>query len=148
MTPPIPYAPGALRVFLVAQEDLTALVPAASVTTRDVPDPIRGPFVTLRGVGGSGDDPLLRTPTVQVDAWAPSLEILGGTTDPEEVAWDIAAMAGQLIGRARNISFRGSAWSGHWRTGIVTAIDKTRGPDQPIYRATIRVDLKMRAART
>ncbi|MEU1432130.1 hypothetical protein ABZ412_34190 [Nocardia sp. NPDC005746] len=147
MSAPIPFAPGAARVFLVGQAAFTALVPAASVTTRDVPDPIRGPFVTLRGMGGSGDDPMLRTPTVQLDAWAPSLEILGGTTDPEEVAWDIAAMAGQLLGRARNIPFCGSAWSGHWRTGILTAVDKTRGPDQLIFRATIRVDLKMRAAR-
>lgn len=146
----IPFAPGAVRLFLVAQPRFIALVPAAAVTTRDVPDPITGPYVTLRAVGtaGSGDDPILRAPIIQIDAWVPPIEIIGGTTDPEEVAWDIAAMAGELVGKARAQEFRGCGWSGRWKHGVITAVDKTRGPDQPIFRATVRVEVKMRAPRS
>lgn len=150
MNTPIPFAPGAVRLFLIGQPEFTALVPAESVTTRDVPDPITGPYVTLRavGTGSSGDDPMLRAPIIQIDAWVPPIEIIGGSTDPEEVAWDIAAMAGQLIGKARAQEFRGSAWNGKWKTGVITAVDKTRGPDQLIFRATVRVEIKLRAARS
>lgn len=145
---PIPFAPGGVRVFLIAQPEFTALVPATSVTTREAPDPITGPYVTIRAPGNVGVDPMLRSPLIQVDAWVPKLEILGGTTDPDEVAWDIAAMAGQLLGRARPQDFRGSAWTARWTDGPITGLDKTRGPDQPLYRATVRVELKMRAARS
>jgi hypothetical protein len=148
MTAPIPFAPGAVRLFLVNQPAFTALVPAASVSTRDAPDPITGPFVTIRAPGNVGVDPLLRSPLIQIDAWVPKLEILGGTKDPEEIAWDIAAMAGQLLGRVRSQEFRGSAWKARWTDGPITSVDKTRGADQPLFRATVRVELKMRAART
>lgn len=149
MTPaPLPFAPGAVRLFLIAQPPFTALVPAESVSTRDAPDPITGPFVTLRAPGNVGSDPMLRSPLVQLDAWAPKHEILGGDIDPEEVAWNIAAMAGQLLGRARAQEFRGSVWSARWTDGPISIVDKTRGVDQPLYRATVRVELKMRAPRT
>ncbi|MFI6368708.1 hypothetical protein ACIBG0_39005 [Nocardia sp. NPDC050630] len=148
MTAPIPFAPGAARVFLIAQPAFTALVPADSVTTRDAPDPIIGPFVTIRAPGNVGEDPMLRKPLIQIDAFVPKHEILGGSKDPEEVAWDIAAMAGQLLGRTRPQEFRGSAWTARWTDGPITSVDKTRGADQPLYRATVRVELKMRAART
>ncbi|MFE2994274.1 hypothetical protein ACFXG4_04990 [Nocardia sp. NPDC059246] len=144
---PIPFAPGAVRAFLIAQPSLTALVAADNITTRDLPDPITAPFVTLRAPGNVGADPFLRRPLIQVDAWAPKLEILGGTTDPEEVAWDIAAMAGELLGRARPQQFRDSAWTATWTDGPITFVDTARGIDLPLFRATVRVELKMRAAR-
>ncbi|MFE7799008.1 hypothetical protein [Nocardia sp. NPDC057440] len=148
MSPPIPFAPGAVRVFLIANAAFTDLVPAASVSTRDAPDPITGPFVTIRAPGNVGVDPMLRSPLIQLDAWVPKLEILGGIKDPDEVAWDIAALAGQLLGRARPQDFRGSAWTARWTDGPITSVDKSRGPDQPLFRATVRVELKLRTART
>lgn len=147
-TAQLPFAPGAVRLYLIAQPAFTALVPADSVSTRDAPDPITGPFVTIRAPGNIGRDPMLRSPLIQIDAWAPQLEILGGSKDPDEVVWDIAAMAGQLLGRARMQEFRGSAWTARWTNGPITSVDKTRGPDQVLYRATVRVELKMRAPRT
>ena len=88
---------------------------------------------------------MLRKPLLVVNAWVPKWEILGGTTDPDEVAWDVAALAGQLIGRARNIAFRESAWSGDWKTGpIVPDPDITRGVDNPLYRAFVTVEMKLR----
>ncbi|BAD56379.1 hypothetical protein [Nocardia farcinica] len=145
MTPPIPFAPGAVRLFLIAQPAFTALCPPEAVSTRDAPDPITGPFVTIRAPGNIGSDPMLRSPLVQIDAWVP--KAAPGEKDPEEVAWDIAAMAGQLLGRTRAQQFRGSAWTARWTDGPITSVDKTRGADQPLYRATVRVELKMRAPR-
>lgn len=144
---PIPFAPGAVRAFLIAQPAVTAMVPAASITTRDLPDPINGPYVTLRAPGNVGEDPMLRKPIVQIDVWAPKIEILGGTTDPEELAWNIAATAGELLARARPQEFRGSGWKARWTDGPITFVDKARGPDFPLYRATVRVELKLRAPR-
>ncbi|MCM6778031.1 hypothetical protein NDR87_30950 [Nocardia sp. CDC159] len=144
---PILFAPGAVRAFLVAQPAITARVPAGSITTRELPDPINGPFVILRAPGNVGVDPLLRRPLVQVDAWAPKIEILGGSTDPEELTWDIAALAGELLGRAPSQEFRGSAWKATWTDGPITFVDTKRGADQPLFRATVRVELKMRAPR-
>lgn len=146
-THPVPFAPGAARLFLVGHPEFTALVPAESVTTRDAPDPITGPFVTIRAPGNVGVDPMLRKPLIQVDAWVPKIEILGGTTDPEEVAWDVAAMAGTLLSRAKTQEFRGSAWTARWTDGPICTVDKTRGADQPLYRALIRVEMKLRAPR-
>ncbi|NEW40780.1 hypothetical protein GV794_01920 [Nocardia cyriacigeorgica] len=148
MTAPIPFAPGAVRAFLIAQPRFTDLVPVEAITTRDLPDPITGPFVTLRAPGNVGVDPLLRRPLVQVDAWAPRIERLGGSVDPEELTWNISALAGQLLGRARSQEFRGSAWTAGWTDGPITSVDKTRGADQLLFRATVRVELKMRAPRT
>ncbi|MCC3311529.1 hypothetical protein [Nocardia africana] len=144
---PIPFAPGAVRAFLIAQPQFTARVPAAAITTRDLPDPLTAACVTLRAPGNVGEDPTLRKPLVQVDVWVPKIEILGGTTDPEELAWDVAALAGDLLARARPQEFRGSGWKARWTDGPITFVDTKRGPDNPLYRATIRVELKMRAPR-
>lgn len=148
MTAPIPFAPGAVRAFLITQPRFTDLVPVEAITTRDLPDPITGPFVTLRAPGNVGVDPLLRRPLVQIDAWAPRIEILKGSVDPEELTWNIAATAAQLLGRAKAQEFRGSAWTASWTDGPITFVDTARGADQPLFRATVRVELKMRAPRT
>ncbi len=148
MTSPIPFAPGAVREFLLAQAQYTALG-VQSTSTRDLPSVITGVCVQIRSVRTDGEDPFLRRPRIQIDAWAPKIEILGGSTDPEEAAWDVAAMAGQLIGRARNVSWRGAAWSGSWFEGPLTGPpDSSRGADMPLYRAISRCDLKMHAPRT
>ncbi|MBF5002220.1 hypothetical protein IRT45_34450 [Nocardia sp. BSTN01] len=144
---PIPFAPGAVRAFLIAQPKFTAKVPADAITTRELPAPLTGVCTTIRAPGNVGEDPLLRKPLVQVDVWAPKIEILGGTTDPEELTWDIAALAGELLARAKPQEFRGSGWNARWTDGPINMIDLKRGPDTPLYRATIRVELKMRAPR-
>ncbi|APE10763.1 hypothetical protein BO226_17465 [Rhodococcus sp. 2G] len=140
---PMPFAPGAIREFLLASDEVLALVPAGNITTRDLPKVIEAPFITLRAPGNVGVDPMLRRPMVQVDVWSPKIEILGGTTDPEELSWNIAALAGELIGRARMQSFRNSTWKAQWTDGPITFVDTQRGADLPLYRATIRVELKM-----
>ncbi|NKR90551.1 hypothetical protein GS483_00205 [Rhodococcus hoagii] len=147
MSAPLPFAPGAVRRFLLSKPEFTALVPGTAVSTRELPQEITGPCVTLAAPGNVGVDPMLRKPLVQINAWTPKIEILGGTTDPEELSWNIAALAGQLLGRAHNIEFRGSAWSGRWVDGPITMVDTQRGVDFPLFRAVVRVELKMRAPR-
>lgn len=148
MTPPIPFAPGAVREFLLAQSQYTALN-VQSTTTRDLPEQITGPCVLIRAVRTDGSDPFLRRARIQVDVVVPKLEILGGTTDPDELAWNIAAVAGQLLGRAANVSFRGAAWAGKWYEGPLSGgTDTSRGADNPLYRVLIRVDIKMHGARS
>lgn len=144
MSPPIPFAPGAVREYLLAQPEWSGLG-LQSTTTREAPRKITGAFVIIRAPGNVGGDPMLRRPLIQVDSFVPKLEILGGTTDPDEVAWDNATWAGWLLGRARNIDFRGSAWSARWVDGPITAVDTTRGADMPLYRAIVRAEMKIRA---
>ncbi|MFC9786433.1 hypothetical protein [Rhodococcus sp. NPDC127528] len=146
----IPFAPAAVRDFLKRDADFTAVVPAELISTRDVPRMIDRPFVTCRSAmtGGPGD-PMMRTPLVQVDVWVPKSEILAAgpmniTADPEEVAWDIAGLAGEIIGRARAVPFRNCSWNGDWKDGPMNMIDKTRGVENPLYRAPVRVELSMR----
>lgn len=142
---PIPYAPGAIREFLLSNEAFTNLVPASSVTTRELPDVISRPCVTIRAVGNVGVDPMLRRPLLVINAWVPPISVMGGTTDPDEIAWDVAALAGQLLGRARNVKFRESVWSADWKTGpVVPDPEAKRGSDIPIYRAFITVEMKLR----
>jgi len=148
MTAPVPFAPGAVREFLLAQAQYTALN-VQSTTTRDLPEEITGPCVLIRAVRTDGTDPFLRRSRIQVDVVVPKLEILGGTVDPDELAWDIAATAGQLLGRAANISFRDAAWAGKWVEGPLSGgTDISRGADNPLYRVLVRVELKMRAPRS
>ncbi|WP_280381062.1 hypothetical protein [Nocardia wallacei] len=145
---PIPFAPGAARAFLIAQPKITAMVPVDAITTRELPDPLTGACITLRTPGHVGPDPMARRPMVQLDVWTPRIEILGGTTDPEELGWDIAALAGELLHRAKPQSFRGSGWRAEWLEGPITFVDTKRGVDNPLFRATVRVVLIMRAPRT
>ena len=142
---PLPFMPAGVRAFLTGQTQYTAL--CSHTTTRELPQSLTGPCVTIRTPVNPGGDPMKRMPLIQLDAWTPNLELLGGTVDPEEVSWDVAAMAGQLLGRARNVEFRGTAWSGNWIEGPVMFVDTTRGVDFPLYRSMIRVELKVRAPR-
>ncbi|WP_280389312.1 hypothetical protein [Nocardia wallacei] len=144
---PIPFAPGAVRAFLITQPTITAMVPADAITTRELPDPLDGVCMTIRAPGHVGEDPMARRPMVQVDVWAPKIEILGGTTDPEELTWNVAGLAGELLHRAPPQEFRGSGWRARWLEGPINFVDTKRGADSPLYRATIRVEMKMRAPR-
>lgn len=147
MTSTLPFAPAAARDYLLSKSEYTALG-IQSTTTRDLPREITGVCVLIRAIRADGTDPFLRKPRLQLDILAPKLEILGGTTDPEELAWDAAAMAGQLLGRARNVVFREAAWTGKWIEGPLSGgTDISRGEDNPLYRAIIRIDMKMHASR-
>ena len=149
----MPFMPAAVRAFLLAQPSFAALIPPERIVTRDLPETISAPCFRVRNATNNagvsaGSDPLLRFVIVQLEAWVPKWDILGGTTDPEEVANDIAMLAGELVGRARNVSFRGAAWSGRWLDSPTLPVDVRRGVDNPLYPAMARAELTVRTPRT
>ncbi|QCQ91732.1 hypothetical protein [Rhodococcus sp. SGAir0479] len=150
----MPFAPAAVRDFLVNTPEFTDVVPAHLISTRDTPEQITRPFVLVRPSANTGTDPMLRRPWVQIDACVPPIEVMAATddpaiidafchTDPEETAWNIAALAGELIGRARPVQWRNGTWRGEWRDGPLALTDKSRANDMPLYRSPVRVELKM-----
>lgn len=142
----IPFVAAAARAFLRDDTDFTAVIPAEFITTRDVPKSITRPFCTCRSVTTHGRDPMLRAAMVQIDIWVPDRPALKwpATGDPEEIAWDIAGLAGETLGRAANIPFRNCAWAGKWIDGPMNMIDTSRSKELPLYRSPVRVELTMR----
>ncbi|WP_009473873.1 hypothetical protein [Rhodococcus sp. JVH1] len=142
----IPFAPAAVRDRLRTDSDFAAVVPAEFISTRDVPNTLTRPFVTCRSATTTGRDAMLRKPMVQIDVWVPGRPTLQWppSGDPEEIAWDIGGLAGEIIDRSSNIAFRNCGWAGNWVDGPMNLIDKTRGEDLPLYRAPVRVELTMR----
>ncbi|OZF00855.1 hypothetical protein CH300_20165 [Rhodococcus sp. 15-1154-1] len=153
----LPYPSAAVRDFLKQQTEFTETVPADLIRTGQAPRSITRPFLLCRPVNTPGRDPLLKHPVVQVEACTPPIETyhndpellaLFGSTDPEELAWDISCLAGEIITRARGLhQFRNGAWKGEWVEGPLLLVDKSRTGDFPIYRAPIRVELDMRTPR-
>lgn len=150
----LPYPPAAVREYLVGESEFTDIVPRSLISTRDTPDKITRPFVKIRPVTTPGKDPMLRNPMVQIDVYAPPLEVimsnldqqvldLFGDVDPEETAWNIAALAGELLGRARTVPFRNCKWNAAWKEGPLSFPETVRGVDLPLYRSPVRVELKM-----
>lgn len=149
---PYPYPAAAIRQFLIAQPELTTLVPAASVTTGELSAQITGPVVTIAVTGNVGDDPFLRRPMVQVTPWVPKASVLQAMTPPvtlmpDELAWNIGTVIGQLIGRAADIPWRDCAWTARWTDGPVMLRDIKRGVDNPLIYAPVRFELKQRGPR-
>lgn len=143
---PVPFPPAAARAYLLQQPEFLALVDPAHVSSRDIPDEVTGPFVLITAATNAGPDPMVNKPLVRVTTKVPKFEILGGSTDPEELAWDITGVARDLLSRARNVRFRNCAWTGHWVNGpSVIQVDKTRGVDYPLYGATCQIEFAMRA---
>ncbi|MGB7237144.1 MAG: hypothetical protein WBD41_14310 [Rhodococcus sp. (in: high G+C Gram-positive bacteria)] len=152
----LPYPPAAVRDFFRTVPELTDIVPIELIRTGKPPREITRPYILVRPLVTTGKDPLLKSPIVQLEACAPPLEtylalpaddpirIMFGSTDPEELVWDIAALAGELITRAKNsFQFRNSNWKGAWIEGPLIIEDTSRGEGQLIYRAPIRIQLRM-----
>lgn len=138
---PLPWLPAVVRRFLVAQAVCTdQLEPArwvfrgpADVTTAYAriqcpnPSPISGDGVAWK-------------PLVQVDAFCPMT-----VQDAEDVVWRIAAAAGAVLGRARNIVDDALSWSGRHTDGPIPDVDTSRGESTPLARALIRAELTVHA---
>lgn len=150
----LPYPPAAVRDYLMGDPEFTDLIPSRLISTRDTPDKITRPFVKVRPVTTPGKDPMRRNPMVQIDVYAPPLAIIQANTDqavldhfadvdPEEAAWNIAALAGELLGRARTVAFRNCTWNAEWKEGPLSFPETVRGVDLPLYRSPVRVELKM-----
>ncbi|CAB0533673.1 hypothetical protein CIP107527_00160 [Corynebacterium diphtheriae] len=145
MRAPMPYAPGEIRKFLLQSEAFTELLHGGKVTTREVPDPLVKPHVTVAAVGHVGDDPMLRRLMIQVTPWAPGRDVSGLDEDPDVTAWNLAATAGELLGRAKNIIIDDlHAWSATWVDGPIQLYDTSRGADKVLYYAPVRSQIHLR----
>ena len=145
MREPMPYAAGAIRAYLLDEERFTGLLHGGEVTTRDVPDPLVRPHVTVSVVGHVGPDPMLRRLMVQVTPFAPPAEVSGLDEDPDVTVWNLAATAGEILGRAKNVILSDrTAWSATWVDGPIQLYDHERGRDRPIFYAPVRFQVHLR----
>lgn len=145
MRKPMIYLPGEVRKFLLKNEEISALLHGGNITTREVPDPLVKPHITVAAVGHVGDDPMLRRVMIQVTPWVPDRKISGIREDPDVTAWNLAATAGEILGRAKNvIADDAHAWSAVWVDGPIQLYDKSRGADRIIYYAPVRFQVHLR----
>ncbi|MEJ6019875.1 hypothetical protein [Corynebacterium sp. H113] len=146
MRDPMPYPSGEIRKWLLQHEQFLALLQGGVVNTSEAPpDPLVKPHVTVAVTGHVGTDPMLRRLVVQVTPWAPTCEVSGLTEDPRVTVWNLAATAGELLGRARNIVLDDKhAWSATWLDGPVELYDTKRGADRPLFYAPVRFQVHLR----
>lgn len=156
LSPALPFAPAAARELLRSQEDFTNLLGTdpSLVTTRELPDPLERPVVTIQAAINHRENIRQNQVRLLLSVWVPRIEILVDGDppvhkDPEELAWDIAALAGQLLdmrrymGQGPSFTYRGATWRGVWDAGPTTMVDLDRGPENPLYRAVIEVVMKL-----
>ena len=154
----LPFAPGAARELLRQNEDFITLVgdDPALITTRELPSPLEQPVVTIQASVNRRENIQLSKVRLMLSVWVPRIEILVDgdpptPMDPEELAWNIAAAAGQILdqrrmmGQGPSFVFRGASWRSQWDAGPTTMVDLARGPENPIYRAVIEVVMKVGA---
>lgn len=146
--PPMPYPSVGVRDILIHNKEFMELLHGGTLSTRDVPTPLKAPHVTIAVVGMAGDDPMLRKPIIQVTPWVPDTDVTGIDEDPDITAWNIAARAGELLGRTKNYALDDdTAMSMSWVDGPVTLYDNKRGKDRTIYYAPVRFMCALRSRR-
>lgn len=134
---PIPWLPPAIRQLLLADAAFTAAC-EGRVSTRLPSTVTFCAQIRVPGLNATSGDGVAWSPLVQVDGWcAPGIP----GVDPEQKAWDIAALAGRILGRARNITIGTMSYSGRLVEGPLPDVDTSRGESSPLYRAIIRAEL-------
>ncbi|MFT4127292.1 MAG: hypothetical protein QM662_13825 [Gordonia sp. (in: high G+C Gram-positive bacteria)] len=155
--PALPFAPGAARELLRSRPEFLALLgdDPSLITTRELPDPLTRPVVTIQAAVNRRENITTSRMRLMISVWVPLMQVFvdDGTTqrqvDPEELAWDIAAMAGQILdmrrymGMGPSFTYRGASWRGQWDEGPATLVDTDRGPESPIFRAVIQVVMQI-----
>jgi hypothetical protein len=135
----LPWIPGAARVILLADPVFAGLVPQAERVGFESPLDVTSPFVVIQAPGNfslSGDG-VAWSPLVQVDGYAPK-----SYPDARRLVWRIAAEAGRVLGRARNVTFENMSYSGRVTDGPLEDVDTSRGTASPLRRCLIRAELK------
>lgn len=141
---PMPYVPGSIRRWLLDQPSFVDLLHGGKVTTRNLPDPLVKPHVLIATVGHAGPDPMLRRLLIQVTPWAADRSVTGLQEDPDVTVWNLAATAGELLGRAKNVIIDDDhAWSATWVDGPIQLYDE-RGKDRPLFYAPVRFQVHLR----
>ena len=142
---PLPYVAGIIRAWLAEQKAFTDCLHGGLITTRNLPDPLTKPRCLVAVTDHMGDDPLLHRVIVQVTPWAPESQVSKLREDPDVTVWRAAAMAGELLGRAKNqVLDDTTAWSASWLDGPVQLYDLKRGADRPLFYAPVRFQVHVR----
>lgn len=142
---PLPYVAGIIRAWLVDKSEFMETLHGGEITTRNLPDPLTKPHCLVAVTGHMGDDPLLHRVVVQVTPWAPSNNVSRIREDPDVTVWRAAAMAGELLGRAKNqVLDANTAWSASWMDGPIQLYDLKRGADRPLFYAPVRFQVHVR----
>lgn len=145
MRKPMPYVPGEIRKWLSERQEFVDLLHGGKITTRNLPDPLERPHVLVAAVDNVGADPMLRRILVQVTPWAPDRTVSGLDEDPDVTVWNLAATAGELLGRAKNIVIDDdNAWTANWADGPIQLYDTDRGPDRVLFYAPVRFHVHIR----
>lgn len=143
--PLLPYVPGAVRAFLLADAEFRARV-VERCSTR-APGDILRPFAVVQSLPSAGGDASggVWRPIVQVTGWCGKAAGEAAQLDPEFVAWNIAVHAAALLSRARNVAYQNMHWSADPYEGPIRLLDTTRGDATPLYGQGIRALLKIHA---
>lgn len=136
----LPWVPGAIRQLLLADSDFSAAC-AGRCGTRLGSEVTYCAQVRTPGVNSLSGDGVAYSPLVQVDGWCTREAADGLGVDPEVKAWEIAAHAARVLGRARNVSYQNMTYSGRLIEGPLPDVDISRGESTPLYRAVVRVEL-------
>lgn len=137
MSTPMPWILGAVRQLLLADADFNTACDGRLMTRL----PSEVTFcaqLRLPGNNSLSGDGVAFSPLIQVDGWcAPGKSEM----DPEMKAWEIAAHAARVLGRARNVIYQNMAYSGRLIEGPIPDVDTSRGASVPLYRAIVRAEL-------
>lgn len=137
MTGPVPWLPPAIRQLLLADAAFAAECDGRVSTRLGSPVTFCAQL-RVSGMNSLSGDGVAFSPLVQVDGWcAPDLPGI----DPERKAWDIAAHAARVLGRARNITYQNMVYSARVFEGPLPDVDVSRGESTPLYRAIVRAEL-------
>lgn len=140
----LPWIPGAIRGLLLADAVFStacgARVSTILPSTVTFCAQIRTP-----GNNSLSGDGVAFSPLVQVDGWcAPGIT----GVDPERKAWEIAAEAARVLGRARNVTYQNVSYSARLIDGPIPDVDTSRGDSSPLYRAIVRAVLAVHVLAT
>lgn len=144
MTAVIPWVPGAVRQLLLADSGFNTAC-GGRLATR-LPSTITFcAQLRLPGNNSISGDGVAYSPLIQVDGWcAPGIS----GVDPEVKAWQIAAEAARVLGRARNVIYQNMSYSARLIDGPLPEVDTSRGESAPLYRAIVRAELAVHVTAT
>lgn len=142
MTVPLPWVPGAVRQLLLADAGFATACGGRVMTI--LPSTITFcAQLRLPGNNSISGDGVAYSPLIQVDGWC--VPGISGV-DPERKAWEIAAHAARVLGRARNVIYQTMSYSGRLVEGPLPDVDTSRGESTPVYRAIVRAELAVHVA--
>jgi len=136
----LPRMDRAARAYLLTDPAFAAAVEAPRVTNGESPPTVTTPWVEILIAGNvsiSGDG-VAWSPLIQVNACAPK-----GYENARDIVWNLASRAAWVLGRARNVVYLNSQYSGRHTDGPLTDVDTSRGESNPVLRAIVRAELRV-----